>query len=573
MVIRKSKVAARLGVAFTAAALVVPLVTAGTANAAKAPSTTSFPRAQTLYTSGTAYSPPTIFNPLSPSAYTGTEGYLYETLFLYDPASNKTIPWLATSGSWSGNVYTIHVRNGVDWTQGPSVVGTLTGADVAYSILLSKTNSAVPFSNVGPYIKNATASGNTVTVTFNGTPAYTAWAHYLWTGPIVPKSVFSKMSAAEQVSSPNWTSSVAPVGTGAMYLADVSSTQACYQDNPNWWAIKALGISLHFKYNCDIVNGSNAVELSSLLSNQLDWSNNFLPGISSLLTTGGDTFLKTYYPKAPYMMSANTAWLEMNTSKAPMSNLNFRKAVAAAINPQSIVLGDYDNIVSAANPTGLLPNLKQYVSSSVVKKYGFTYSPSQAKMYLAESGYKGQTLTIEVPDGWTDWMSADQIIASELNAVGIHVDPILPSSNKRTADMEDGAYDMMIDNNAGPNSSPWAYFDRVYSLPIQKPDTGQLNVERYTDHATWNLVQAAGKVPLTDSAKLDSMYAQIETNFLKTLPEIPLWYNGAWFQGNTTFWKGYPSSTNPSDAYTPVMWGGWLGNMTTILALAQLRAG
>ena len=67
MVISKRKVVTRLGTALTAAALVVPLmsaVAASPASATKVPSITSFPRDETLYTSGTAYSPPSNWNPL-----------------------------------------------------------------------------------------------------------------------------------------------------------------------------------------------------------------------------------------------------------------------------------------------------------------------------------------------------------------------------------------------------------------------------------------------------------------------------------------------------------------------------
>ena len=153
MVISKRKAVTRMGAAITAAALVVPLmsaVAASPASAARAPSITSFPRDETLYTSGTAYSPPSNWNPLDTgSRYTGTMGLLYETLFLYDPVHNKYLPWLATSGSWTGpSTYTMQVRNNVKWSDGSS----LTGADVAYSINLAKANTAVPYSNLGQYL-------------------------------------------------------------------------------------------------------------------------------------------------------------------------------------------------------------------------------------------------------------------------------------------------------------------------------------------------------------------------------------------------------------------------------------
>jgi hypothetical protein len=50
-----------------------------------------------------------------------------------------------------------------------------------------------------------------------------------------------------------------------------------------------------------------------------------------------------------------------------------------------------------------------------------------------------------------------------------------------------------------------------------------------------------------------------------------LWYNGAWFQGNDTYWKDFPSSSASSNQNVPVMWGGYLGAMTTVYALAALR--
>jgi peptide/nickel transport system substrate-binding protein len=574
MVTSKKKMVVRCGTVFTAAALALPLlsfVSTGTASAAKVANAVSFPRNETLYTSGTEYGPPTNFNPLNTgNYYTGTMGLLYEPLYLYNPITNSYMPWLATSGTWSGSTYTIAVRNGVKWSDGTP----LTGADVAYSISLAKTNPAVPYSNLGQFIQSVTSSGNTVTVNFTSPPPYTAWQRYLWNQPVLPKEVWSTLSAADQVTSAN----LSPVSTGPMSLiastTGSGSTQACYQLNPNWWGLSQLHLSFSFKYLCDQVNASNNVELSNLVSNQIDWSNNFLPGISSLISglhgTGGYG-LRTFYKDSPYMLSANTAWLEMNTTKAPMNNADFRHAVAEAINPQSVVSGVYTGIVKAANPTGLLPNLDSYVNSSVVKQYGFSYNPAQAKADLRAAGYKGQAITLEVPDGWTDWMAAIQIISKQLNAVGIKVNPIFPSSNDRTDDEADGNYDMMIDNNAGPDSTPYSYFDRVYQLPIAKSQSAQLNVERFTDKTAWSLVEKAATTPTGDTAALDTIYAQIESRFLQQLPEIPLWYNGAWFQGNTTYWKDYPSAKNSTDEYTPVMWAGWLGSMTTVYALANLK--
>ncbi|MGD0441583.1 MAG: ABC transporter substrate-binding protein [Acidimicrobiales bacterium] len=580
MSIHKRKMAVGFVVAAAAAALMLPLLTVGASVASGAPrhatqsAPLSFPRNETVYTSGVAYSAPTNWNPMNTGNYaTGTQGLLYETLFLYNPINNTYMPWLAKSGTWTNaSTYTIVLRNGITWSNGQP----FTSADVAYTIMLAKTNPAVPYSNLGPYISGVSTPDSQTAVVHFSSPAYTQFQNFLWHNPIINKTVWSGLSAADQVTGAN----ASPIGTGPMTLDAANDQEVAYTVNPNWWATKDLGLSFKFKYLVDIVNGSNNVELGQLLEGNIDISNNFLPGISSLISspastgqlnaTGGYGIL-TYYPKAPFMLSANTVWLEPNLTKAPMNNLNFRKAVAYAINPAQIADVIYDNIVDPANPIGLLPNLDPFISKSVLSQYGFSYNPATAKKYLKLSGYKGQDVTIQDPVGWTDWNSATDVIVQDLAAVGIKATAYFPEDAARNVNLTDGTYDFALDNNAGPSSNPWSYFDRVFQLPILAKQTAQLNWERDDNPAAWALVEKLGTLLPTNTAGADAIYAQLEQIFLQTLPEIPLWYNGAWAQYNTQYWKDYPVSTNPKDQYTPVMWGGWLGNMTTVLALAQIE--
>src|SRR6516225_8622133 len=529
-------------------------------------SVTSFPRTQTLYTSGSAYSPPTNWNPLNlGNDATGTQGLVYETLFLYDPIKGTYTPWLASAGSWNGTTYTITVRSGVKWSDGQP----LTGADVAYTINLARTNVADPFATNVTTVQSATASGNTVTVKFKGTPGYTDWQGFLWKAAVLPQHIWSKLSASQQITGANTN----PVGTGPMTLASASAQQVAYQTKSDWWATSALGLSFKFKYLVDVVNGSNNQELGALTAGDVDWSNNFLPGINNLVTAlngnAGYGF-KTFYPKSPYMLSANTVWLEPNTTKAPMNNVNFRKALAYGLNPTAIAQTVYGGIARPATPTGLLPTLNQYVDQSVVAQNGFSYNPAKAKQFLAQSGYHGQAITLQVPDGWTDWMQGISVIQQELSAIGINIQLIYPQYPARTANIVNGTYDLALDNNAGLDSTPWSYFQRVYALPIQPHQTAQLNWERYSSPNDWALVQKAGTTPLTDTASLKTIYSQLESDFLQQLPQIPVWYNGAWFQGSTKYWTGYPAS-GTSNANMPVMWERYLGDMTTVYALANLK--
>jgi peptide/nickel transport system substrate-binding protein len=534
---------------------------------ATAATSSSPPRDQTLYTSGTSSYPPTNFNPLDPGSYTGSQGLLYEPLFLYDPVHRNLIPWLATSGTWATpTTYQLAVRRGVDWvsSRDGSVAGTLDAADVAYSIKLAMTDPDDPYHPDVASARSVTVTGNGVTVTFASPVGYAQWQEFLWHAPVLPEKVWSRFPADRQVSEAN----TAPVSTGPMLLDSFNPKEACYRDNPRWWGTAQLKLSFKFGYLCDLVSSSSGTELSSLLDDRIDWSNQLLRGITNLANGYG---IKTYYPAQPYMLPASTAWLQLNVAQSPMNDLDFRRAVAYALEPAAIVSSVYTGTVQVANPTGLLPELSSFINSNAVKKYGFFYSPSLSRRNLAESGYKGQLLQLIVPEGWTDLVDAAAAMAAQLGKEGIHVSVRQVPLKTRDADVASGNYQMVINVGATLGSTPWSYFDTVYQLPLAKDQSGGQNTERFSAPADWSLVQEAAATPLTDTTALDGIYANLEQDFLQQLPEIPLWYSGAWFQANTGYWANYPTSTSRDDDYTPVMWAGWLGATTTVLALAQLK--
>ena len=141
------------------------------------------------------------------------------------------------------------------------------------------------------------------------------------------------------------------------------------------------------------------------------------------------------------MLSANTAWLMPNTTHKPLNDVNFRRALAESINIDQIVSDDYQGTSSTkANPTGLLPTWNKWIDQAQAKKLGFSYNVAKAKAILAAAGYKDTNgdgyvenkdgskinLKIIVPNGWSDWMTAIQIIAASAKDAGIKITPGLP---------------------------------------------------------------------------------------------------------------------------------------------------
>ena len=534
---------------------------------APASASSYLPRDETLYTSGTSTSPPANFNPLLPTSYTGTVGLLYEPLFLYDPLHGKFLPWLAQSGSWSGpTTYRLELRPGVEWVASPTgaPAGTLSGADVAFTVRLAMSDPSDPAHQDVASVRSVSSSGLSVTVHFARPVGYAQWQDFIWHAPVLPAATWSKQPSG----SPN----MQPVATGPMLLLSSSKSGACYRDNPHWWASSALGLRFKFTYLCDLVSPTSGAGLAQLLDDRVDWSNQFLRGIANVADSKAAGYgIKTYYPSAPFMIPASTAWLQMNLARSPMSNLDFRLGVAYALDPAVVAQDAYAGTVQVASPSGLLPELSSWADVAAEKKLGFHYSPSLAKKYLAKSGYKGQKLTFLVPERKTDLRDAAELFAGQLAKVGVHVSVEAATTGTVAKDIASGHYDMVINQQVEVSSSPWQYFDTVYRLPLPAALAAGQNTERFSDPAAWALVEQAAATPASDRAVLSRLYDELQVDFLEQLPEIPLWYTGAWFQANTKVWRGYPSSQSKGDQYTPVMWRGWLGSATTVLALAALR--
>ncbi len=538
--------------------------------------TVEYARNETLYTSGTQWGPPSNWNPIMTWAYaTGTLGLCYETLFLYDPLADEFMPWLAESGGWtSDTVYEVKLRQGITWSDGEP----LTAEDVAFSFELGKFPS-VPYSTLWNWLQSAEVVDDyTVRFTFSSAN-YQEWASLLYQTAIVPKHLWEGRTEEEVSTGANEN----PVGSGPYLYDTYSEDRMVWVKNDNWWATKLLGLDVKPKRIVDIVNSSNNVALGMVLQGQLDLSNNFLPGVASLRDPGRGYGVQTYYPEAPYMLSANTAWLVLNTTKPPMDDPAFRKGLASSIDVSKIVNVVYGNIVQASSPTGLLPNWDKYVDQDVVGQLGFSYDPDKAKSILAQAGYKDVDgdgfleapdgsqikLSIIVPNGWTDWMESIRVIADSAQAVGINLTPDFPDYNALVDARNSGNFDMVINNDKQISNTPWTYYDYVFRLPILDTQT-TTNFGRYENTEAWDLVQQLDQTPVDDVEGMKAITSQLQKIQLTDLPIIPLWYNGMWAQTSNAVWTNWPSSEEGSNHYTPSTWRGYW-NMTAILMLTELE--
>jgi len=555
----------------TAAPIVVTATPAPTE--APKPSEATFPREETLYVAGSAWGPPSTWNPFQPGSLantTGTIGYLYEFLYAYDPMTGKMVPWLAESGKWTdANTFDVTLRKGLTWSDGQP----LTAADVKFTYELGKKYSAIWFSAMWTYLTGVEAIDDThVRFTFKD-PLYQEFENRLYNVPIVPKHLWESRTEEEITVGTN----EKPIGSGAYLYQAAGADRNIWVRNENWWGIKVFGKPAP-KYIVDILTSSNNVALGMVIKGELDLSNNFLPGVAELANKG---YVQTYYAKAPYMLSANTAVLFMNTTKKPMDDAAFRRALAFAIDVPSIVNVAYAQLVKPASPSGLLPTLDKYVDKNVMARLGYTFDTAKAKQMLAAAGYKdvdgdkfveapdGSKIALQVtcPQGWTDWMAAIDIIAKSAQAAGINIQAATPDYGAWNTALQSGTFDMTLNNWATMSNTPWT----LYNLLFWHPITDQMqngNFGRYNGQKLFDLVDALARVPTSDEAGMKAACSKIQEAMLTEMPVIPLWYNGLWAQWSTTTWTNWPTEKTTNQTL-PSTWSGYwqLGGVQTLINL------
>src|SRR5690606_8088669 len=227
-----------------------------------------------------------------------TVGLVYETLFLYEPQSREYIPWLAESGEWvDDTTYELKLRLVVTWRDGED----FTADDVVFSVEVGE-HEASSYNKLWEWLESAQpGDDHTVKFTFSQ-DNYAQWANWLYTNAIVPEHLWSERSEEEILTGANED----PVGTGAYLYETHDQDRQVWKKNEDWWAIEALGHEVAPTYIVDVVNTSNEAALSQVLQGNIDMNNNFLPGIAQLVQGGYQ--VQTYYPEAPYLIPATTAW-------------------------------------------------------------------------------------------------------------------------------------------------------------------------------------------------------------------------------------------------------------------------
>lgn len=486
------------------------------------------------------------FNPLAPGeARWPTRAGIYEPLLVHNPVAGEWVPWLATEWSWSDDLrsLTFDIREGVEWSDGTP----MTARDVAFTFELLREVPALDQGGVWSFVDDVTVDGSRVTL--RTSRVYVPGLQVVAGVPIVPEHIWSEVDDPLTFTNPN------PVATGPFTEVRTFQNQV-YElgRNPNYWqdgrpyveALRFLAYPGNDQANMALVEGT------------VDWAGNFVPAIDRTFVRRDPDHNKYWFP-----LVGSTVFLYANTTRAPFDDVRVRRALSLALNRERIVeVAMYDYTVPSS-PTGLSDSYRSWRLDDDDVEDWTRHDVAEANALLDAAGLAmgddgvrrgpdGRPLAfdIDVVSGWSDWVRAAQVIATDLRAVGIRAQVRPAEFSAWFSDLQRGEFELAVSwSNDGP--SPYAFYRWLMSPDTVQP-VGEIsagNWHRFADDEAQRLLDAFERTADRDAQ--GELADGLQRRFAETLPAIPLFPNPQWAAYSTRRFEGFPSPDAPYASPSP----------------------
>ncbi|SOC40892.1 ABC transporter substrate-binding protein [Ureibacillus acetophenoni] len=326
---------------------------------------------------------------------------IYENLVTFDESGN-IVPDLAESFEVSedGLTYSFKLREGIKFHNGKELTADDVVASLNRWIKLSspgKTNfQGSEFVKVDDYNVELHIPSPNI-----NTPALLA-------DPIPAAAIYPK----EVVESAEDTGVKEYIGTGPFKLKEWKQNQSITVERFEDYSSEGRGIAKEPKLD-EIVFSfitDESTRISGLSTGQFHVSNissdnvqqiEGLPDVSTELSPGG--FMGLFY----------------NNLEGISTDLNFRKAVNAALNMDDILIASYGNPEFYELTSSIVnPQYPNYYSEAGKEEYNQN-DPEKAKEYLAQSNYNGEEIILLTSRDNQDQYNSAVVIQQQLEAIGI----------------------------------------------------------------------------------------------------------------------------------------------------------
>jgi peptide/nickel transport system substrate-binding protein len=290
----------------------------------------------------------------------------------------------------------------------------------------------------------------------------------------------------------------------------------------------------------------------ALVNGDLDWTCNFVPDAD-----------KTFVAKDPanyhyYFVGGDPVMLYLNPATRPFDKVEVRKAISMGLDRKSIVkVAEYD-YVPPLDVTSLSDEYKDWKNPAAAASGNWTgYDPAAAAAALDKLGYrlgadklrhgpdgKAMKFTLLCINGWTDWISACQIICQNLKDLGISVTLDTPEQNTWQEKVYKGDFQMTIGWSSG-GATPYEFYRSQMSRQTIMP-LGQDASENWCRIAIPEADEALDAFAVTsDGAEQKNLMTEIEKVYVANAPSLPLFPGPDWYEYSTARFTGFPTKENP----------------------------
>jgi peptide/nickel transport system substrate-binding protein len=485
------------------------------------------------------------FNPLiaDQAARWPAQGGIYEPMAIYNLLAGELLPWLATSWAWSDDLKTLTwtLQDGVTWSDGTP----FTSADVKFTYdLLIATEALAGTDGIRgalPLLTSVEAPDEkTIVMTLNEVNALSIYDFA--TQMIVPKHIW------ETIEDPVTFLNEEPVGTGPFTV--IGTFEAQYWElhkNPSYWQEGKPYID-GFRFPSYPTN--DAANLATI-NGENDWAANFIPDIENTYVAKDPEHNHYWFPPL-----GATVHLWLNTTIAPFDNVDVRKAISQAVDrDQMVAIAMYD-YTKPADSTGLAeayPAFKTVDASAEGTWVKRDVEAANAALDAAGLVLDGDTRVtadgqpmeyeLNVVTGWSDWVSACQIMAENLEEVGIKA-TVTPYDFSAWFDkVQKGDFTMTIGwAETGP--TPYNFYRGAIGTAFTKP-VGEASPQNWHRFGLPEADDLLAQMVLTaDIEEQKAFVAQLQELYNQNAPGVPLFPGPEWGEYNSTRFIDFPDEDN-----------------------------
>lgn len=476
------------------------------------------------------------FNPYNnPTQF--IQGFMYEPLVIFDANNGgQETMWLAEDiiSEEDNKTIIVKLRKDVKWSDGED----FNADDVVFTYTYSKDKPEIDTTgnwNGDTPKMQSVEKVDEYTVKF--VMSYENAFHrkdIFYQSWIVPEHVFS------QVSEPATAIIENPVVTGAFSeVKDFTPEMVVLGRNQNYWKADDLEVD---ELRVPQYDGNDAA-LALLEEGNVDWAYIMIPNIEKTYVKG-DANKKYWYGKNDGIRLSFNYMTKNENNKKAFESVDFRRAVSLATDRKSINESAAFGYLSDEVPTvtGLPPMLSAYINedAQALSDEYVKFDLTKAEKILDEAGFvdkdgdkyrdnpDGTPIAFEIisPAGWSDWNAGAQIVAENLQAIGINATNTPKELGVVTEAWQTGEFDMLY-TSYGQNTNIWKYYfdtigDQSRFLTSSWWSTCQNN---YKNDEMTALIEELASAPEERQAEI---IETIEKFFAENMINVPVLFNGKW---------------------------------------------